>query len=156
MQNNFSRSRKNLRATAEIRGSVKYPQIYGKVEFFQRQEGVIVSVYVSGLPESNNVCEKPVFAMHIHSGGSCSGNETDYFADAMTHYNPHNCPHPYHSGDMPPLFGANGLAFSMFLTDRFTVREIIGKTVIIHSRPDDFSTQPSGNSGEKIACGVIR
>lgn len=44
----------------------------------------------------------------------------------------------------------------MFMTDRFTVNEVIGKTVIIHLHPDDFATQPSGNSGEKIACGVIK
>ena len=57
---------------------------------------------------------------------------------------------------MPPLFGCNGAAFSVFLTDRITVNEIIGKTVIIHSDPDDFTSQPSGNAGTKIACGVIR
>lgn len=41
------------------------------------------------------------------------------------------------------------------MTDRFTIDETIGKTVIIHAKPDDFVTQPSGNAGEKIACGVI-
>lgn len=40
-------------------------------------------------------------------------------------------------------------------TDRFYVDEIIGKTVIVHEDPDDFHTQPSGNAGKKIACGVI-
>ena len=52
--------------------------------------------------------------------------------------------------------GVNGDAFSMFITNQFTVPEVIGKTVIIHAHPDDFHTQPSGNSGEKIACGIIR
>ena len=56
---------------------------------------------------------------------------------------------------MPPLFSNKGYAFMIFLTDRFKVDEIIGKTVIIHSMPDDFKTQPSGDSGMKIACGVI-
>jgi len=42
------------------------------------------------------------------------------------------------------------------LSDRFCVKEIIGRTVIIHSSPDDFYTQPSGNAGTKIACGVIQ
>ena len=64
--------------------------------------------------------------------------------------------HPYHAGDMPPLFGEKGEAFSVFMTKRFRVDDIIGKTVIIHSMPDDFTTQPAGNSGEKIACGIIR
>lgn len=72
------------------------------------------------------------------------------------HYNPDNCQHLYHAGDMPPLFGVDGSAVLLFLTNRFSVEEIIGRTVIIHARPDDFMTQPSGNSGEKIACGVIR
>ena len=49
----------------------------------------------------------------------------------------------------------NGYAFSAFLTDRFTVKEIVGRTVIMHSSPDDFTSQPSGNAGEKIACGEI-
>ena len=62
----------------------------------------------------------------------------------------------YHAGDMPPLFGTDRFAFSAFLTDRFSAEEGIGKTVIIHDSPDDFTTQPSGNSGVKIACGVIR
>jgi Cu-Zn family superoxide dismutase len=57
---------------------------------------------------------------------------------------------------MPPLFGNNGSAWMMYSTDRFTIPEIIGKTVIIHSGIDDFSTQPSGNSGAKIACGAIQ
>ena len=47
------------------------------------------------------------------------------------------------------------LAFLAFITDRFTANEVIGKTVIIHDSPDDFTTQPSGNAGNKIACGII-
>lgn len=62
---------------------------------------------------------------------------------------------PYHAGDLPPLFGNQGYAFSAFVTDRFAVREIVEKTIIIHSKPDDFKTQPSGDSGEKMACGKI-
>jgi len=47
------------------------------------------------------------------------------------------------------------LFFLSVLTDRFTLPEIIGKTVIINDMPDDFTTQPSGNAGEKIACREI-
>lgn len=43
----------------------------------------------------------------------------------------------------------------VFLTDNFRVRDIIGKTVVIHSKADDFTSQPSGDSGSKIACGEI-
>ena len=83
------------------------------------------------------------------------GTPVDPFSDALTHYNPDTCAHPQHAGDLPPLFGNNGYAFSMFLTNRFSVSEIIGRTVILHSAPDDFTSQPAGNSGVKIACGVI-
>ncbi len=142
-------------AFAKIKGSGAYPTIDGTVRFYKTQKGVLVYIEIQGLPKSSDICKKPIFAVHIHSGSSCSGNETDPFSNAMTHYNPNNCAHPYHSGDMPPIFSSNGIGFLAFLTDRFTVNEIIGKTVIIHSKPDDFTTQPSGNSGEKIACGVI-
>jgi len=73
----------------------------------------------------------------------------------LTHYNPDTCPHPHHAGDLPPLFRADGYAFAMFLTDRFSVQELIGKTMILHSGPDDFTTRPAGNSRTKIACGTI-
>ncbi len=142
-------------AFAKINGSNDYPNINGIAYFYKVESGVIVSIQLKGLPVSDDICKKPIFAVHIHSGGSCTGNSTDPFANAMTHYNPNNCNHPYHAGDLPPIFGANGIGFSAFLTNRFSPEEIIGKTIIIHSAPDDFTTQPSGNSGMKIACGVI-
>ena len=57
---------------------------------------------------------------------------------------------------MPPLFSNRGYALQAFLTDRFTVGEILGRTVIIHDGTDDFTSQPAGNAGARIACGVIR
>lgn len=143
-------------AVAFINGSPDYPQIHGRVLFYKIRQGVIVRAEIFGLPKKENVCDSPIFAFHIHAGEECSGNETDPFANAKTHYNPKDCPHPYHAGDLSSLFGADGKAFSVFLTDRISIKEIIGKTVIIHSKPDDFTTQPSGNSGEKIACGIIK
>ncbi|MGN1316940.1 MAG: superoxide dismutase family protein [Acutalibacteraceae bacterium] len=148
--------KKRADAVAFVRGSSEFPEIKGRVLFYSVPKGVIVRAEISGLPKKEGECDNPVFAFHIHSGGECSGNETDPFADAGTHYNPEECPHPYHAGDLPPLFGAGGKAFSAFLTDRISIKEILGRTIIIHSRPDDFTTQPSGNSGEKIACGVIK
>lgn len=142
-------------AFAKIKGSNEYPNINGIAYFYKVNSGVLVSIKLKGLPVSDGVCQEPIFAVHIHSGESCTGNDTDPFADAMSHYNPDNCNHPYHAGDLSPIFGANGLGFSVSLTNRFTAEEIIGKTIIIHSSPDDFTTQPSGNSGKKIACGVI-
>lgn len=143
-------------AVALMKGSDAYPDIRGTVRFYQIRQGVLVAAEVSGLPETKEKCKSPIFAFHIHEGRECIGNKSDPFADAMTHYNPGNCPHPYHAGDMPPLFGNKGYAFQIFLTDRFTVREVVGSTVIIHANLDDFTTQPSGNAGTKIACGQIR
>ncbi len=142
-------------AFARIKGSNDYPHINGIVYFYKVQPGVLVLIQLKGLPVSDDICKKPVFAVHIHNGGRCTGNISDPFENAMTHYNPHNCDHPYHAGDLPPIFGVDGLGFSASLTNRFSAKEIIGKTIIIHSAPDDFTTQPSGNSGMKIACGVI-
>lgn len=143
-------------AIAYITGSESYPDISGTVLFYQTKRGVIVYAEVSGLPQTNLPCEEKIFGFHIHKGSSCSGNMDDPFADTMSHYNPNNCEHPYHAGDMPPLFGNDGFALSLFLTNRFSVNEVIGRTVLIHDHLDDFTTQPSGNSGTKIACGVIQ
>lgn len=143
-------------AVAAVKGSDAYPKIDGVVRFYQTVYGVIVSAEVTGLPLPTEQCALPVFGFHIHDGSSCTGNESDPFADTMQHYNPDGCPHPHHSGDLPPLLGNNGYALQILLTDRFSINEIIGKTVIVHSKADDFTTQPSGNSGEKIACGIIK
>lgn len=151
----MKKSCKHLIAAAKIRGSCKYPEICGTVTFRQNCGGVLVTADIHGLPRGECVCDRKIFALHIHSGSSCTGNSADCFADAGTHFNPCSCEHPSHAGDLPPLFSNNGGAYMSVLTDRITVDDIIGKTVIIHSMPDDFTTQPSGNSGEKIACGVI-
>lgn len=143
------------RALAWIKGSSNYPKINGIVKFYQTRQGVIVASEVCGLPDGEGVCKNGVFAFHIHEGRSCTGNTEDPFANALTHYDKYGNEHPYHSGDMPPLFGNNGYAVSVFLTDRFSIDEIIGKAVIIHSGVDDFTSQPAGNAGKKIACGVI-
>ena len=148
--------RQRPHAVAIVKGSREFSDISGRVYFYQRKVGVIVVAEVFGLPRGNDACDNPVFGFHIHSGISCTGNVDDYFADSKGHYNPRECSHPYHAGDMPPLFGNNGYAFSAFFTDRFMVKEIIGRTIIIHSKADDFTTQPSGNSGIKMACGVIK
>ncbi len=151
----YSVFRRRADAVAFVNGSEKYPDIHGRVLFYQLRRGVIVRAEIIGLPKGSGACNSPIFAFHIHSGGSCTGNADDAFADTGMHYNPDDCMHPYHAGDLPPLFGADGRALSVCLTDRFTVPEIIGRTVIIHLHPDDFTTQPSGNAGSKIACGVI-
>lgn len=142
------------RATAKISGSEKYPDIYGIVCFKDSEMGVNVEAEVFNLP-IGEPCASGIFGFHIHEGTSCSGDEKDSLKDAKAHYNPKNCPHPYHAGDLPPLFASRGYAKMSLLTDRYTLDEIIGRTIIIHSMPDDFLSQPSGNAGEKIACGII-
>ena len=151
----FLRFRRRPDAFANILGSEKYPEIKGSVLFYETDYGVFVIAEVIGLPIGSGECHSPIFAFHIHDGGSCEGTGDMPFPNSGMHYNPRGCPHPYHAGDMPPLFGAGGIAYSEFLTNRFTFSEIVVKTVIIHSSPDDFTPQPSGNAGEKIACGEI-
>lgn len=155
MQRVYNRNIKiNNFAFAKIKGSNKYPNLYGKVSFKQLRDGVLVTVEVNGLP-IDKMCNSGIYGFHIHEGNSCTGTLEDPFFDAKSHYNKTECNHPYHSGDMPPLFGNNGYAYMSFFTDRFTVNDIIDRVVVVHSMPDDMKTQPSGNSGEKIACGKI-
>lgn len=141
---------------AEIKGSPDYPKLIGWLWLYPMWEGTFVTVEVFGLPAQPGKCEQKFFGFHIHSGSACTGNDKDAFADTDGHYNPENCPHPEHAGDFPPLLGNDGYALLMFYTERFQPDEVEGKTVIIHAQPDDFHTQPSGNSGVKIGCGEIR
>lgn len=143
-------------AIAHVAGGVDHPAISGIVRLYQTAQGVIILAEVSGLPKAEQPCHERIFGFHIHSGTDCGGSMDDPFADAMSHYDPGGCEHPHHAGDLPPLFGNDGVALSLFLTNRFSVHEVIGRTIIIHDLPDDLTTQPSGNSGKKIACGVIQ
>lgn len=122
---------------------------YGQVRFYQKENSVLVSINVKGLPAT----ETGFFGFHIHKGDNCGGTD---FSGTSSHYNPDWVPHPLHAGDLPPLILCNGGAHQCVSTDRFTIPEIIGRTVVIHDMPDDFHTQPAGNAGTKIACGVIR
>ena len=101
-------------------------------------------------------CPKRVFGLHIHEKGDCSGNATDPFANTGSHYNPSGCPHPAHAGDLPPLIANGSTAWFAFYTEHFSIREILGRAVVIHENRDDFTTQPAGDSGKKIGCGTIR
>ncbi len=142
-------------AKAHIKGGKLYPKIAGIVTFKETKNGVLVSAKINGLPQSKNNCKGNFFGFHIHEGTTCSGNSTDEFANAKSHLNPTNCPHPFHIGDLPPLIENNGYAYISVLINKFKINDILGKVIIIHDSPDDFTTQPSGNSGTKIACGKI-
>jgi len=136
-------------AVAKIRGGAEVPKLSGCIRFYQQKGCVLIVAEIFGLPREN---ETGFFGFHIHQGESCSGTD---FSETGSHYNPVDQVHPKHAGDLPPLMCCRGNAYLAVKTDRFTVHDIIGKTVVIHSDPDDFHTQPAGNAGRKIACGVI-
>ena len=133
-------------AWADLRGDALHPDIYGIVLFHQTPDGVIIATDVSGLPHGQGTCSGRFFAFHIHEGSACRGSATDPFSAAGGHFNPAGCSHPYHAGDLPPLLGCGGDAMTVFLTDRFRLDEVIGRTVVIHENADDFTTQPAGNA----------
>ena len=141
--------RKCPNAVARITGGAEAPQLSGCIAFYQENGCVLVAARISGLPKES---ETGFFGFHIHQGRNCSGAG---FSGTGSHYNPAERVHPAHAGDLPPLLECRGRAYLSFRTDRFSVNDIIGRTVVIHSDPDDFHTQPAGNAGKKIACGVI-
>lgn len=158
-------------AVAQIHGNSDYPQLFGIVSFYNTPfGGILISVEVYGLPD-NPIGKRPTneaviknatslsrmhsshfFGMHIHETGDC----TPPFDKTGNHYNPSGVQHPFHAGDMPPLLSSNGYAWMSFYTGRMRLEDIIGRSVIIHSMRDDFTSQPSGDSGTKIGCGVIQ
>lgn len=95
---------------------------------------------------------------HMHEKGDCSS------ADGMSaggHWNPAGKPHgaqggDRHAGDMPNLKAdAQGRADQRFVLHGVPAAELAGKAVIVHAQPDDYKTQPTGNAGGRIGCGVI-
>lgn len=136
-------------AVAQIRGGMEAQQLSGCVQFYQENRCVLIVAKISGLPKES---ETGFFGFHIHEGDTCAGTD---FSGTGSHYNPADQAHPKHAGDLPPLLECQGNAYLSVKTDRFSVADIIGRTVVIHSDPDDFHSQPAGNAGKKIACGVI-
>lgn len=144
---------KRPKAVAWVGGNMQNPQLSGLVQFFETPyEGVLVEAEIFGLPNRSEKGSSDFYAMHIHENGDCSAQ----FTKTGVHYNPMNEPHPEHAGDMIPLMGNQGYAWMAFYDKRFKIDEIVGRSVVIHVMPDDFKTQPAGNSGMKIGCGVIR
>lgn len=140
-------------AAAWVTGDTQYPEISGLVKFYTTPYGgTLVEAEIFGLPNISRPGSSDFYALHIHEFGDCSQN----FTKTGDHYNPAMQPHPNHAGDMLPLMGNQGYAWLAFYDKRFSVNDVIGRSVIIHAHQDDFTTQPSGNSGTKIACGVIQ
>lgn len=147
--------------TARIIGGPLAPQIRGIVRFKDVPGGTEVSVRVNGLPpyQPARNDQDPIgpHGFHIHEFGNCEiGDPRDPFQAAGEHWNPDNQPHGNHAGDFPVLFSNNGQARMRFFTNRFKVADIIGKSVLIHMNPDDYRSQPAGDSGKRLACGIIR
>jgi Cu-Zn family superoxide dismutase len=131
--------------------------VMGTVTFTQVGAKVTVIADVSGLkPNAEH-------GFHIHDKGDCSA------PDAMStggHFNPAGKAHgshamaDHHAGDLPSLKAdAAGKALVRAELEGLSVgsgtSDIVGRAVIVHRDPDDFKTQPTGNSGARIACGVI-
>ena len=139
-------------AFAQINGGEKNPHIKGMVQFYQVPlGGLVVEVEVMGLP-ANSWQEASFHGFHIHENGDCE----DDFMKTGSHFNPTDRPHPEHLGDFPVLMAVDGYAWMCFYDAKLTISQIMGRSVVIHDKPDDFRTQPAGDSGDKIACGVIQ
>ena len=135
-------------AVARIRGGGEYASVAGTVRFYRLPGGVLVEADITGLPKNTT----GFYGFHIHEGGDCAGLD---FSDTGGHLGGKIAPHPRHMGDLPPLLSGNGKAYLAVISDRFSLADILGRTVVIHSTFDDFKTQPAGNAGRKIACGII-
>jgi Cu-Zn family superoxide dismutase len=130
-------------------------KVSGTVSFMQTASGVQVSAKISGLALGKH-------GFHIHQFGDCSAPDG---TSAGGHYNPDGHPHagPYakirHMGDLGNLeAGPSGRAQYLRLDTYLTLegpKSIIGRAVIVHAREDDLTSQPTGNAGGRMACGVI-
>ncbi len=143
-----------------LKGNALAAEITGTVVFRDVPQGVEVCANVSGLPPyrsgQENIPPIGPHGFHIHEYGNCQvGDLTSPFMKSGGHWNPMNAPHGNHAGDFPALFSNHGKAQMCFFSDKFQVADIIGKAVVIHENPDDYRTQPAGNSGRRIACGII-
>ena len=128
----------------------------GTVTFTQEAGGVHVVARVEGAKPGKH-------GFHLHAGGACEGD----FKSAGDHFNPTNVPHgdpaaaEHHAGDFGNVeVGADGTGNADFTTTMLSLgdgaNDALGKAVILHEGEDDLKTQPSGNSGARIACGVVQ
>lgn len=139
----------DCRAMAVIRGDNGAPTLGGTVLFTDTPAGVRVEARLTGLPKNKT----GFYGFHLHEGQSCVPPD---YESAKGHYNPDSVPHPLHAGDFPVLLATKaGDAWLGFVTTRFGVCEIIGRTVVVHLERDDYTSQPAGDAGERIGCGVV-
>ena len=138
------------RALAVIKGDENTPQVGGSVLFTDTQAGVRVEARITGLPQNKT----GFYGFHLHEGRSCVPPD---FESANAHYDPEGVPHPLHAGDFPVLLATDtGEAWLGFVTTRFAVCDIIGRTLVVHRERDDYTSQPAGDAGNRIGCGVVQ
>lgn len=132
--------------------------VSGTVSFAPAGNKVRVEAEVRGLkPNSEH-------GFHVHEKGDCSSGDG---MSAGGHFNPGGVPHAHygqkarHAGDLPNLKAdANGVAVYVFETELLSVtpgapNSVVGRAVVVHANPDDYASQPAGNSGPRQACGVV-
>lgn len=131
--------------------------ISGIVEFEETPEGVLIKAKILNLPEGKH-------GFHIHENTQCEGD----FESAGGHYNPYNSKHGApgdnirnrHVGDLGNLIADEFQVAHYQRVDNIIAlrgpRAIIGLAVVIHEHSDNFETQPTGDSGSRIACGIIK
>jgi Cu-Zn family superoxide dismutase len=152
-----STSDEGLHATAQLQPT-KGNKTFGEATFEQVGDKVHAVIYVQGLKPGQE------HGLHIHEVGDCSSGDG---MSAKGHFNPYGKPHgspaspDRHAGDLPALkAGKDGRAKVDAMVDIITVApgptSIVGRAVIVHADPDDYRTQPTGNAGARLACGVIR
>lgn len=131
-------------------------QAHGTVRMVQEGDRVVVHARVAGLTPNRE------HGFHVHEKGDCSAPDA---SSAGEHLNPDGKPHgpqhgEHHVGDLPSLKAdAAGVAMANFEVKGTLLgagaADLIGKALVVHADPDDYSSQPSGNAGRRIACGVI-
>ena len=149
-------------STVEPTGGAPMPlingtgQTIGSVRAWQTAGGVSFRVTASGLPHG-------LHGVHVHSVGRCDGPD---FTSAGAHWNPAgkkhgmNNPAGPHAGDLPNVeVAANGVLGATLTLPGATMAALLdadGSALVIHRQADDYVTDPSGNSGPRIACAVIQ
>ena len=145
------------RASAQLEPT-KGSRTSGDASFRQVDDKVHVVINVQGLKPGAE------HGLHIHEVGDCSSGDG---LSTKGHFNPFGMPHAghtsaqRHAGDLPSLKAdASGRGMVDAMLDRITVGpgpgSVVGRGLIVHADPDDFKTQPTGNAGARIACGVIK
>lgn len=139
-------------AYALMNGSTNYPEISGIIKIYETPyQGIILHAEFFHLPLYTPSDIPSFYGFHLHEVGDCSND----FSKTGGHYNPKNQPHPYHAGDLPPITSCDGYAWMCVYIQQLRLSDVIGRSVILHGMADDFTSQPSGNSGDKIACGIV-